>query len=186
MDQDHLETKEVFMKIYTKTGDKGETSLFDNVRVAKDDIRVDSYGTIDELNSFLGLSKNYVEDEEIYKIILSIQNKLFTVASNLATEDESKVKYRIDEKDIDYLEKVVDDFMGRLDNPTGFIVPGSGEKSGHLHVARTICRRAERKIISLGRVAYVDPLVLKYVNRLSDTIYALARFLEEEELGVEY
>ena len=174
------------MKIYTKTGDKGQTSLFDNVRVSKDDIRVESYGTIDELNSFLGLSKNYVEDEEIYNIILHIQNKLFIVASNLATEDKEKVAYRVKTEDIDYLEEIVDVFMGRLNNPTGFIVPGSGKGSGHLHVARTICRRGERNIISLARVAEVDRLVIKYVNRLSDTIYAIARYLEEDDVKVEY
>ena len=174
------------MKIYTKTGDKGETSLFDNVRVSKDDIRVESYGTIDELNSFLGLSKNYVEDEEIYDILFKIQNKLFVVASNLATEDKNKVKYNIEEEDISYLEEVVDIYMGKLNNPTGFIVPGSGKGSGHLHVARTICRRGERNIISLSRIAEVDPLVLKYVNRLSDTIYAIARYLEEDERKVDY
>ncbi len=174
------------MTIYTKTGDKGETSLFDNVRVSKDSIRVESYGTIDELNSFLGLSKNYVNDDEIYKTIFSIQNKLFVVAANLATEDNEKVKYRIVQEDIDYLESVVDNYMGRLGEATGFIVPGSGKGSGHLHVSRTICRRAERNIISLKKIAYVDPLVLKYINRLSDTIYALARYLEEDEKSVEY
>lgn len=174
------------MNIYTKTGDKGTTSLFDNVRVSKDDIRVESYGTIDELGSFLGLAKNYVEDEEMYKTIQEIQNKLFTVATNLATEDRAKVKYHIVEKDIEDLEKVVDLYMGRLNNPTGFIVPGSGKASGHLHVARTICRRAERRIITLTSLADIDPLVLKYVNRLSDAIYAMGRYLEEGEVKVEY
>ena len=186
MDQDHLETKEVFMKIYTKTGDKGQTSLFDNKRVPKDDIRVESYGTIDELNSFLGLSKNYVEDSEIYDIIFNIQNKLFVIGSNLATEDKDKVAYRVKEEDIVYLEKVVDLYMGKLEDPTGFIVPGSNRPSAYLHVARTICRRGERHIISLMRIADVDPLVLKYVNRLSDTIYAMARYLEENGVKVEY
>lgn len=174
------------MKIYTKTGDKGETSLFDNVRVSKDSIRVESYGTIDELNSFLGLSKNYVDDKEIYDIILKIQNKLFVVAANLATEDEEKVKYKIKISDIEYLEGIVDEYMGRLEESKGFIVPGSGKGSGHLHVSRTICRRGERNIISLKKIAFVDPLVLKYVNRLSDTIYALARYLEEDESNVQY
>ena len=174
------------MKIYTKTGDKGETSLFDNVRVSKDSVRVESYGTIDELNSFLGLSKNYVNDEDIYNIILNIQNKLFTVAANLATEDETKINHKIKTEDIEFLENVVDEYMGRLDEATGFIVPGSGKGSGHLHVSRTICRRAERLIISLNKIAYVDPLVLKYINRLSDTIYALGRYLEDDEINVRY
>ena len=100
------------MNIYTKTGDKGTTSLFDNKRVPKDDIRVESYGTVDELVSFLGLAKNYVEDKDIYNIIHEIQNKLFIVASNLATEDQSKIKHRIKEKDIKYLEDNIDKYMG--------------------------------------------------------------------------
>ena len=174
------------MGIYTKTGDKGKTSLFDNVRVSKDDIRVESYGTVDELGSFMGLSKNYVEDKEMYDYIEYIQNKLFTVATNLATEDGTKVAHHIVQEDIDYLENIIDIYMGRLNNPTGFIVPGSGKKSGHLHVARTICRRAERRIISLSEYAIVDPLVIKYVNRLSDTLYALARYSEEKETKVDY
>ncbi len=177
---------EKFMSIYTKTGDKGTTSLFDNKRVSKDDIRVESYGTVDELVSFLGLAKNYIDEGEIYNIIQEVQNKLFTVASNLATEDKTKVKYYIIEEDIEYLEDNIDEYMGRLNNPTGFIIPGSGKKSGYLHVCRTICRRAERRIITLGSLSEVDPLVIKYVNRLSDLIYALARYLEEEEIKVEY
>lgn len=174
------------MNIYTKTGDKGTTSLFDNKRVPKDHIRVESYGTVDELVSFLGLAKNYVEDREIFALIQYIQNKLFIVANNLATEDQDKVKYRIKEEDIKFLEDGIDEYMGRLNNPTGFIIPGSGKESGHLHVCRTICRRAERRVITLGNYADVDPLVIKYLNRLSDLIYAMARYLEENETKVEF
>ncbi|HEY8363389.1 MAG TPA: cob(I)yrinic acid a,c-diamide adenosyltransferase [Tissierellaceae bacterium] len=174
------------MKIYTKTGDKGSTSLFDNKRVPKDHIRVESYGTIDELNSFLGLAKNYVEDEEMYNLIESIQNKLFTVGAYLATEDTSKIKYRIEEKDVEDLEKIIDDYMGRLKDVKGFIVPGSSKKSAYLHVARTICRRAERRIITLSHEVEIDPMVIKYVNRLSDCLYALARYSEEREVSVKY
>lgn len=171
--------------IYTKTGDKGTTSLFDSKRVSKDDIRVESYGTVDELGAFLGLAKNYV-DESIYKDIELIQHKLFTVATNLATEDKKKVSHHIKDEDIRLLEELVDKYMGALGNPTGFIVNGSNKPSAYLHVARTVCRRAERRIISLMENADVDPLVLKYVNRLSDTIYSMARFLEEEQRAVKY
>lgn len=171
--------------IYTKTGDKGSTSLFDAKRVSKDDIRVESYGTVDELGAFLGLAKNYV-DEEMYKNIENIQHKLFTVATNLATEDKSKVAHHIEEEDIESLEALVDKYMGALGNPTGFIVNGSNKPSAYLHAARTICRRAERRIISLMGKADINPLVLKYVNRLSDTIYAMARFVEEEQRNVKY
>lgn len=174
------------MKIYTRTGDKGSTSLFDDKRVPKDHIRVESYGTIDELISFLALAKNYMEDKEIYALIEKIQNKLFTVATNLATEDKSKVIHHIVEEDIKYLEENVDKYMGKIGNPKGFIVPGSGKKSGYLHVCRTICRRAERRIITLSFQEEIDPLVIKYVNRLSDLIYAVARYLEEEEVAVDY
>ncbi|HZK33272.1 MAG TPA: cob(I)yrinic acid a,c-diamide adenosyltransferase [Tissierellaceae bacterium] len=174
------------MTIYTKTGDKGKTSLFDNKRVFKDDVRVEAYGTIDELGAFMGLAKNYVEDEEMYDYIYNMQNKLFTVASILATEDTSKIKHHITETDIDDLEKIIDIYMGRLGNPTGFIVNGSGKKSGHLHVARTVCRRAERRIITLSGIVDIEPLVIKYVNRLSDTLYAMARFSEEKEGSVKY
>lgn len=174
------------MEIYTKTGDKGKTSLYDNTRLFKDDIRVESYGTIDELISVIGLAKNYVEDDEIYKTLEHIQNKLFIVTTNLATLDKEKIKFTIGEKDIEYLEEVVDEYMGRLDNPTGFIIPGSGKKSGHIHLARTVCRRGERRIISLARGQEVDALLIKYVNRLSDTLYAIGRYLEEEEIKVSY
>ncbi len=174
------------MNIYTKAGDKGKTSLYDGVKVSKDDIRVESYGTIDELGSFLGLAKNYVENDTMYNEIQEIQNKLFTVATNLATEDHSKVAHYIVEEDIKRLEDLVDFYMGALNNPTGFIVNGSNTKSAYIHVARTVCRRAERNIIKLASNVEVDPLVIKYVNRLSDTLYAMARFLEEDQIAVEY
>lgn len=174
------------MTIYTKTGDKGKTSLYDNKRVFKDDIRVEAYGTVDELGSFLGLAKNYVEDPEMYNYIHDIQNKLFTVASILATEDTEKVKHHIVEKDIEDLENIIDIYMGRLGDPTGFIVNGSGKKSAHIHVARTICRRAERRIITLSGQVEIEPLVIKYVNRLSDALYSMARFSEEKEVSVKY
>ena len=174
------------MNIYTKTGDKGETSLFDNKRVPKDDIRVESYGTIDELSSWIGLAKNYVEDSDIYDTLQDIQNKLFTVAAILATEDQTKIKDNMVDEDILDLEKNIDYYMEKLNNPKGFIVTGSNKKSAYLHVSRTVCRRAERRIISLTKIAEINPLVIKYVNRLSDALYAIARFLEESQIGVKY
>ncbi len=174
------------MGIYTKTGDKGKTSLFDSVRVDKDHIRVESYGTVDELGSVLGLARNFVKELEMKDQIYIIQNKLFIVATNLATEDPSKVAFRIKEEDIKELEDIIDLYMGRLNDPTGFIIPGSSVESGYLHVARTVCRRAERRIVSLTGVADVDPLVVKYVNRLSDAIYAMARYSEDQQNSVKY
>lgn len=174
------------MTIYTKTGDKGKTSLFDDKRVFKDDIRVEAYGTVDELGAFLGLTKHYLEDEEMNKYVYNIQNKLFTVSSTLATEDREKAKHHIVQEDIDGLEKIIDNYMGRLEDPTCFIVNGTGKKSAYLHVARTVCRRAERRIITLSGQADIDPLLIKYVNRLSDVLYAMARYSEDEEVCVEY
>lgn len=173
------------MKIYTKKGDTGKTSLFDNKTVYKDNIRVESYGTIDELSSFIGLAKNYVE-EDLYEDLLGIQNKLFTLASYLATEDKNKIKFHIEEKDIDKLENLVDEYMGKAKDSKGFIIPGTNKAAAYLDVARTVCRRGERRIISLSREVEVDPLVIKYVNRLSDALYAMARYLEDEEVKVEY
>lgn len=174
------------MDIYTKTGDEGKTSLYDDTRLFKDDIRVESYGTIDELISFLGIAKNYIEDQAIYDILENIQNKLFTVTTNLATKDKAKIKFNIKETDIKHLEEIVDIYMGKLHNPKGFIVPGSGRPSAYVHVARTICRRGERRVITLARGEEIDPLVIKYINRLSDTLYAIARYLEEDEIKVRY
>ncbi|MGO1468907.1 MAG: cob(I)yrinic acid a,c-diamide adenosyltransferase [Tissierella sp.] len=174
------------MDIYTKTGDRGKTSLYDSTRLFKDDIRVESYGTIDELISFIGLAKNYVSDEETYKILEDIQNKLFTVTTNLATKEKSKIKFFIEEEDVEKLEKIVDIYMGKLKSPTGFIIPGTNRKSAYIHVARTICRRGERRIITLAKNEEVDPLLVKYVNRLSDALYAIGRFLEEDEIKVSY
>ncbi|MCR2043877.1 cob(I)yrinic acid a,c-diamide adenosyltransferase [Anaerosalibacter massiliensis] len=174
------------MNIYTKTGDKGKTSLFDNKRVSKDSIRVESYGTVDELVAFLGLAKNYVDDEKIYDLITEIQNKLFTVAATLATEDTTKLPYSIKEEDIKFLEQNIDECMAKVNKPTGFVIPGSGKASAYLHVSRTICRRAERRIITLSNSVDINPHVIKYVNRLADLIYAIARVVEAKEEKVNF
>lgn len=173
-------------KIYTKGGDKGSTSLFDQVRVSKDDVRVESYGTVDELGASLGVAKNFVESDEMRETITAIQHKLFTVCANLATSDPEKVPTKILESDILQLEDVIDRYMDAVPRDACFIVNGSAPKSAFLHVARTVCRRAERRIITLSGLAPVDPLVIKYVNRLSDAIYAMARFNEDTEECVRY
>ncbi len=167
------------MSVYTKTGDKGQTSLFDNKRVDKDDLRVEGYGTIDELNTFLGLSKNFIEDKDIYKLIHQIQRKLFDVGAELATEDESKRPITIKEEDIIFLEEKIDEYTEKIKKPDHFIIPGAGKASAFLHVARTVCRRAERRIITLSKKTGVNSYLIKYVNRLSDLIYILARCTED-------
>lgn len=168
------------MQIYTKTGDSGETSLYDGKRVKKDDIRVESYGTIDELNSMLGFARNFIDDNQIVEIVYEIQKELFNVAGELATEDSEKFKGKVTEHQIEYLEKTIDEFLGKMPKVDKFIIPGTNKASASLHVARTICRRAERRILTLKKQEYVNDILIKYVNRLSDTIYALARYLESD------
>lgn len=174
------------MEIYTKTGDKGKTSLYDEVRVSKDDARVESYGTIDELGAALGVAANYIDDEEMKKEIMRIQNKLFVVSENLATSEKEKVKHHITEDDIKWLEELVDKYMERAGEFTGFVLQGTSKAAAFLHLARTICRRAERRIVTLSGKFYVDPLVIKFVNRLADTIYAFARDQEDMTLMVDF
>ena len=173
------------MKIYTKTGDKGRTSLFDGTRVDKDDIRVESYGTLDELNSYIGLCTCYADDYD-KKILRHVQMKLFSVCAELATKEEGKYKTPVTEDDINELEDIIDSYIERIDKIDAFIVPGTSLISANLHIARTICRKAERKICSLNKTEYVNPLLLKYINRLSDAIYVIARYNESELIYVNY
>ncbi len=176
------------MDIYTGTGDAGKTSLFDNTRVAKDSKRVESYGTVDELNSVLGFARNSIENEKIKEIIFSVQRDLFDLAGELATVDEEDFPEKISDEDVDELEAKIDRFLDSMDEKekSRFIVPGSSESSSRLHMARTVCRRAERRIISLTREAEIRPVILQYINRLSDLIYTLARYLESKLDYVEF
>ena len=167
------------MNIYTKTGDKGQTSLYDGSRIDKDSIRVDSYGTIDELNSYIGLCMHYVS-EDIKKALFDIQRDLFYIGAELATKNTDKLKKVVIEEDIIKLEHIIDKYMGKSKGLDSFIIPGTSLASAHLHIARTICRRAERIIISLNKMENINPLLIKYINRLSDTLYAIARYSEEK------
>ncbi len=170
------------MKIYTKTGDKGQTSLFDDTRVDKDSIRVESYGTIDELNSSIGFARSLVKDEEIRGILFDIQRSLFDVAGELATTKGEDFPEKIEEQDIKKLEKIIDHYLEKMtkEEKSMFIVPGSNRESAALHMARTICRRGERRMLTLGKEAKVRLELIRYVNRLSDVLYSLARFLETQ------
>ncbi|MDF2949582.1 MAG: uncharacterized protein K0R07_1619 [Sedimentibacter sp.] len=168
------------MKIYTKTGDKGQTSLYDGTRIDKDSLRVESYGTVDELNSSLGFAIKFVEDEGIKESLNKIQMRLFFVAGELATIEEGKYKYIVNEEDILALEKIIDDYIPKISGGDKFIVPGSSKAAAALHISRTICRRAERRIITLKRHEEVSDILLKFVNRLSDVLYTYARFLESD------
>ena len=171
------------MKIYTKTGDKATTSLFTGKRVPKHHIRIESYGTVDELNSFLGM----VRDQNIngsYKTLLAqIQSKLFTVGAILATEPskDNRLKIpRIQEEDIELLEKEMDAMNEELPEMTHFILPGGHPTVSYCHIARTVCRRAERMISYLHENEPVPHNVLKYMNRLSDYLFVLARKLSKD------
>jgi cob(I)alamin adenosyltransferase len=170
------------MKIYTRSGDKGNTSLFDNSRVPKDSTRVESYGTLDELNSQLGMARSMLKNKEIAGTIKKIQRQLFNVAGELATPDSDEFPERVEQADIEGLEEIIDGLLEKMNKEqlNKFIIPGSNRCSAALHVARTICRRAERRIISLAREEDIREEVLKYVNRLSDVIYSLARYVESE------
>ncbi|HNZ83349.1 MAG TPA: cob(I)yrinic acid a,c-diamide adenosyltransferase [Sedimentibacter sp.] len=168
------------MKIYTKTGDKGQTSLYDGTRIDKDSLRVESYGTVDELNSYIGFAMKFVDDDRIKDSLKRIQMRLFFVAGELATLEEGRYIYRVREEDIAALEKIIDDYLPKISGVDKFIVPGSSEASAALHVARTICRRAERRIISLKNKEEVSDTLLKFVNRLSDVLYTYARLLESD------
>lgn len=166
------------MKIYTKTGDKGQTSLYDGTRIDKDSLRVESYGTVDELNSSIGFAMKFVEDDSIKDSLKKIQMRLFFVAGELATIEEGKYKYKIKEEDILALEKIIDDYLPKISGADKFIVPGSSSAAAALHVSRTICRRAERRIITLKRNEEVSDTLLKFINRLSDVLYTYARYSE--------
>jgi cob(I)alamin adenosyltransferase len=172
------------VKIYTKTGDSGQTGLYDGTRVDKDSIRVESYGTIDELSSSLGFARNFIEDTEIVTIIYKLQRDLFDVAGELATLNKEKIPKSIGEDHIQYLENIIDHYMDKTPKIDKFILPGSNKSSASLHVSRTICRRAERRILSLSKHEEINPSLLKYINRLSDCIYSLARFLETDIIYV--
>ncbi len=168
------------MKIYTKTGDKGQTNLYDNTRIDKDSIRVESYGTIDELNSTLGLARSFITDEDLKNIILKIQRELFDVAGELATKNRDNFPEKINDSHVEELEKIIDKYVYKMnkEEESKFIIPGSNKESAILHVARTICRRAERRILTLSKDEFVSPALLKYINRLSDVLYTLARYSE--------
>lgn len=167
--------------IYTRTGDKGTTGLLDGSRTRKDSARVESYGTIDELNSVLGFAKNFIEDSSIYEKVHTIQRELFAVASALADPSGKKYPSTITEDHIHRFESWIDEYVAKMNPAAKFIVPGSSKSSGALHIARTVCRRAERLMVSLDQTEPVEPLLMKYVNRLSDVIYTFARYLEEQQ-----
>ena len=167
--------------LYTKTGDKGQTSLVGGTRVSKDSPRVESYGTIDEANSMLGLAYAQTDRAYIRTTLHTIQGRLFSLGAEMASDEEGmeKLKGILSEEDVAFLEQVVDTCTQTTGKQTHFVIPGVDPCSAALHVARTIVRRAERHIVSMSQKYLVRQVVLRYVNRLSDAIYALARLQED-------
>ncbi len=174
------------MKIYTKTGDKGTTALFGGTRVPKYHIRIESYGTVDELNSHIGLIRDQKIDSHSKEILIHIQNKLFTVGAILATDPEKAVLKsgkerlnipKIEEGDITLLETEIDAMEATLPQMTHFILPGGHTTVSYCHIARCVCRRAERLATLLHEQEPTDVMVLTYLNRLSDYLFVLARKL---------
>jgi cob(I)alamin adenosyltransferase len=174
------------MKIYTKTGDQGTTSLFGGKRVSKADLRIDSYGTVDELNSFMGLVRDQEVNQKRKEILIRIQNTLFIIGSILATEPgNTKVKIpSLQEDDILFLENEIDSMDAILPPLRFFILPGGHPSVSYCHIARTVCRRAERLTMALHERENTDSLAIKYLNRLSDYLFMLSRKMTNE-LGAE-
>ena len=165
-------------KVYTRGGDMGQTSLVGGQRVSKASVRLEAYGTVDELSSHLGLLAAMLSDDEDKKMIIRIQNCLFNVCTNLATEQETTPLYPsayLPEGEIEHLEQKVDEIMKLLPERQGFILPGGTKEAAQAHVCRTVCRRAERRIVALSEVSQITPSVLQYVNRLSDYLFVLAK-----------
>lgn len=165
-------------KVYTRGGDMGQTSLVGGQRVSKASERLEAYGTVDELSSHLGLLAAMLSDEEERAMIIRIQQCLFNVCTNLATDQEQTPLYPsafLPEGAIKELEQKVDDIMRLLPERQGFVLPGGTREAAQAHVCRTVCRRAERRIVALSEVAKISPEILQFVNRLSDYLFVLAK-----------
>ncbi len=170
-------------KIYTKTGDKGTTSLFGGERVPKNHPRLEAYGEVDQLNSHIGLAISFAKNEKLRKILLDLQNDLFDLGGDLATplEKNNLEIQQIDDSYIEKLEKTIDELQALLPELKTFILPGGSPASGHLHVARTVCRSAERKTVALANENNINEKTIVYLNRLSDLLFVLARFANFSE-----
>lgn len=172
------------MKIYTKTGDKGTTSLVGGTRVSKTHIRLEAYGTVDELNSNLGLLITYLTDDRDKKFLQHVQDKLFAVGSHLATDQEKTKLYEISiitPALIEAIEQEIDHLVSLLSPLSNFILPGGSRGAAICHICRTVCRRAERRILTLAEQVEISSELLIYVNRLSDYLFTLSRKINLDE-----
>ena len=173
-------------KIYTRTGDDGKTSLGDGTRLPKYHLRVAAYGSTDEANSTIGVVQLHVSDPEVLKLLRHIQNDLFDVGADLCRPEKPRANsppLRITEQQVAWLEKQIDRFNADLAPLNSFVLPGGSAASAYLHLARTVTRRAEREVVRLSAEETVNSAVLHYLNRLSDLLFVLARYLNEKGAG---
>lgn len=171
------------MKIYTKTGDKGKTSLISGRRISKSNMQIDAYGTVDELNSWIGLLRDMTTNENRILLLNEIQDRLFTIGSLLAADTEKDNKIVLPllyEDDIALLEKEIDDMDAVLPPMRSFVLPGGHQLVSFCHITRTVCRRAERLVVALGEVQPVEEKIITYLNRLSDYLFVLSRKITQE------
>ena len=178
------------MNIYTRTGDRGDTGLFGGGRVPKDDPRVEAYGDVDELNAALGLARAIELMPRVDEVLVPVQRDLFAIGALLATPDRDKMheqlaKARVDEDRVAQLEAAIDAGEAELEPLRAFILPGGTPKAAALHVARTVCRRAERRVVTLAHAVEIPRLVVMYLNRLSDLLFVLARVANRRAGAVE-
>lgn len=169
------------MSIYTRFGDKGKTSLYGGKTVSKGSLRVDAYGSLDELNSAIGVALIEIKDPPIKKELLLIQNDLFEIGASLASNMENKKLEEYLKKRVKDFEKQIDRLTKKLPELMNFILPGGGKRSSFLHLARTICRRSERRVVELSEKENVSKETLIYINRLSDLLFTYARFINYKE-----
>jgi len=182
------------MKIYTKTGDKGKTSLFGGTRVPKYNLRIEAYGTVDELNSHIGLIRDQKIDKNTFSVLVKVQNELFTLGAMLATPKDKELlksgKERLNipkimEADIYFLENEMDVMNEKLPAMTNFVLPGGHTTVSFCHIARCVCRRAERIVVNLGEAEDINNITISYLNRLSDYLFVLARKLTIDNRAAE-
>lgn len=174
-------------KIYTKTGDDGTTGLVGGNRVKKSNLRLDAYGTVDELNAYIGLLRSMISDEAVQNLLLEVQNKLFVIGSKLAS-DEKGIQFTksldCSGTSIENLEKAIDQYEEDLPVLKNFILPGGSQLVSYCHIARTVCRRAERRVVRLAETTEMEEIIVHYLNRLSDYLFVLSRKISKDQ-GVE-
>ena len=174
------------MKIYTKKGDTGETQLLGGSIIKKDNCRLECYGNIDELNAFIGHISDYDISKHTHTVLIKIQHQLFNIGSIIAFDKSKKIELiNIKKSDIIFLEKEIDTMEGYLPTLRNFILPSGNKIASLIHIARTVCRRAERKLVNLDSKDKIEPLHLQYLNRLSDYLFVLARYVLLEKNGTE-